>query len=138
MIQFPCTVHGNPGAHHVEQNNSTWHITEDNCGFGNHLYPWIKGNFTNRLSKGKIILSIINENYLFIFYMWISSSKVKSNDNPPLGDVDVTHLPFTGYFKGKIGLLFEKYPPNELIHLHSKRELDGIALWTKKYMNSLY
>lgn len=53
MIQFPCTVHGNPGARQVEQDNSFWHITEDNCGLGNYLDPWIKGNCTNGLSRQK-------------------------------------------------------------------------------------
>lgn len=64
--------------------------------------------------------------------MWISSSKVKNNDNPSLGDVDVAHLPFTVYFKIKTSLLFEKYPPNELIHLSYNRDLDRIALLPEK------
>lgn len=54
-----------------------------------------------------------------------------------LTDVDVTHLPFTGYFKGKTSLLFEKNLPDELIQLHCYWELDRIALLPEKYMNSL-
>lgn len=133
MIQFSCTLHGNPGTHQVEQDNSSWHITEDNCGLGSYLDPWIKGNCKNRLSRQKKILSdIICENYSFIFYMWISSSKVKNNDISSLGDVDVTHLPFIVYFKGTRSLLFEKYSPNELIHQPYNRELDRISLLPEK------
>lgn len=82
--------------------------------------------------KKKILSDIICENYLFIFYMWISSSKVKNNDISSLDDVDVTHLPFIVYFKGKRSLLFEKYLPNELIHQPYNRELDRISLLPEK------
>lgn len=39
--------------YHVEQDTSTWHITENTCGLGNHLVNWIKGNYTNGLSTQK-------------------------------------------------------------------------------------
>ena len=52
-IQFPCTVHGNPGACHIKCGNSTWHITQDTWGLGHYLVNWIKGNGTNGLSKRK-------------------------------------------------------------------------------------
>lgn len=52
-IQFPCPVLGNPGACHTEHQNSTWHITEDTWGLGNHLVNWVKGNVTNGLSSQK-------------------------------------------------------------------------------------
>lgn len=68
MVQFLCTVHGNPRACQVEQDYSTWHITEDTSRLSDHLVNWIKGNRMSGLSRQKkILLGIISENHLFVF-----------------------------------------------------------------------